>query len=178
MAANITPQNVEKMLNLGDTSYAPLQLGSQIIRRGQRIAKGVYDFSLLGGAIGTINLIDPAYASNAQPKLLGKAAQQALMLPPSAIVVRVLIDVITACTGSGASIALSTGVSAGDIKTATGVGSFGVGLIDGSPVHTAASAIKVPVATAQPGVTPSMTISGAALTAGKFNVHIEYYLSD
>ena len=177
MASNITPQDVEKRLNLGDTQYAPLNLGSQVVRRSKRVLKGLYDFSVLGGAIGTIQLIDPVLVSGSQPKILGVNSPQRLVLPPSAIVVRTLIDVITAPTGAGASIAVGTGVATNDIKAATVVGSF-TGLLDGLQVNTAASSTKVPAAQAQPGVIPSMTISGGVLTAGKFNVHIEYYLSD
>lgn len=178
MASNITPQDVEKRLNLGDTLYIPLALGSQIIRRSRRVLKGLYDFSLLGGAIGTIKLIDPVFSSFSQPKLLGVMAQQPGILPPSAIVVRALIDVITTCVGGGASIAVGTGVATGDLKAAAAVAGYAAGLVECLPVNTAASSIKVSAATVQPGVSPSMTISGAVLTAGKFNVHIEYYLSD
>lgn len=176
---NITPQDVEKRLNLsGGTDYAPLMLGSQIVRRSKRVVKGLYDFSVLGGAIGTIKLIDPVQAISSQPKLLGVQGVPNLILPPSSIIVRALIDVITAPVGASATIAIGTGVAANDLKTATAITSYSVGLLDGIPVNTAATSIKVPVAQAAPGVNPSMTIATTALTAGKFNVHIEYYLSD
>ena len=179
MASNITPQDVEKRLNLGDVHYEPLLLGSQIVRRSLRIYKGLYDFSVLGGAIGTIQLIDPVFVSGSQPKLLGINSPQRLILPPSFIIVRALIDVITAPVGGGASISVGSGIAGSviDIKAATAVGSF-TGLLDGIPVNTAATSLKVPVTQAQPGVNPSMAISGGALTAGKFNVHFEGYLSD
>lgn len=177
--SNITPQDVEKKLNLGDVHSAPLKLGSQIVRRSLRVYKGLYDFSILGGAISTIQLIDPVLTDGSQPKLLGTSSPQRLVLPPSFIIARVLIDVITAPTGSGASIALGSGIAAAttDIKGATAVGSF-TGLLDGIPVNTAATSLKIPVATVLPGLYATMTISGGVLTAGKFNVHYEGYLSD
>jgi hypothetical protein len=175
---NITPQDVEKRVNLGDVMYTPLQLGSQIVRRSRRVAKGLYDFSVLGGAIGTIKLIDPVWVSSSQPKLLGVQGQPNLVLPPSAIVIRALIDVLTTVVGPGASIAVGTGVATGDLKAAAAIAGYAAGLVECIPVNTAATSIKVPATTAQPGLNPSMTISGAVVTAGKFNVHIEYYLSD
>lgn len=167
MSSAISQQDIEKRLNLGDIHYTPLVLGSQIVRKGQRIAKGVYDFAVQGGAIGTISLYDPVY---------GK--KQALYIPPAAIIVRVLIDVITTPTSGGsATIALTSGVTAADILAATAYGSV-TGLVDGKPIHSAATAIKIPATTANPGLSPSIVIATAALTAGKFNAHIEYYLSD
>lgn len=177
MASQIPPQDVERRLNLGDIHYAPLVLGSQVVRRSKRILKCLYDFSVQGGAIGAIKLIDPVLVSGSKPVLLGVQAQQLAILPPSAIVVRALIDVITApLSGGSATVSVGTGVGAADLLAATAKASF-TGLLDGIPVNTAATSIKVSAATVA-GVSPSMTIAVAALTAGKFNVHIEYYLSD
>ncbi len=167
MSSYKSPQDIEKSLSLGGVNHRPNQIGAQVVRRSMRVAKGVYDFAVQGGAISTISLYDPA---------LGKS--QPLILPPSAIVSRVLIDVITAPTSGGsATIAVGTGVAVNDLKTATAVASF-TGLLDGIPVNTAATSIKIASTTTLPGQKPSMTIATAALTAGKFNVHIEYYLSD
>jgi hypothetical protein len=172
---NISPSNIP----------ASEQLGSQIIRRGQRIAKGVYDFAVQGGAIGSINLYDPTFSpgASAPTGLAGTskvsvAAFKPIILPYNAILVRALLDVVTAPVGGGASVAFSSGVTAGDLKTATAIGSL-TGLIDLTLNHTAANSIKIvqPVVGCQ-GVIPYIVISGGALTAGKFNIHLEYYLSD
>lgn len=178
MASFISPQDIEKRLNLGDVRYAPLQLGSQVVRRSVRVFKGVYDFSVQGGAISTINLYDQALVSFSKPAL-GKQATPypSLVLPASFIILNALIDVLTAPLGGGASIAFSSGVAANDIKTATAVGSL-TGLVAAIPVNTAATAVKVPAAQVAPGAIPNIVVSGGALTAGKINVHFDGYLSD
>lgn len=169
MAINMNkePQNVEFKLNHGDTMNAPTKLGSQIVRRSQRIFKGVYDFAVQGGAIGTINLYDPVF---------GKKI--ALVLPASFIINNVTIDVITAPTSGGsATLALTSGQSAGDLLAALAKASF-TGLIQGIPVGSASTSIKVPATQAAPGSTVSLVVATAALTAGQFVVHIEGFLSD
>ena len=174
--AENTLQEIEFLLNKGDVRSPKLAMGSQILRRGQRIAKGIWDFSIQGGAIGAIKFYDPVHARGAT---VTKSNWQPLYLPPSAIVVRGLLDVITTPTSSGsATMAFGTGVSATDLKTATGYGSLTAGLYDLTPNHTAANSVKVTATTAQPGVIPIMTVATAALTAGKAVIHIEYYLSD
>ena len=184
-----SPQDIEFELNFGGANPRPqIQLGSQLIRRGQRIAKGVYDFAVQGGAVGAINLYDASFAPgiSAPPGLpqVGSGSQKGvfkpLILPYGSIVVRGLLDVITAVTSGGsATVAIGTGVSATDLLGATAKASLGVGLVDCTPNHTAANAIKIAQAvTGSQGVIPFITVAVAALTAGKFNVHIEYYLSD
>jgi hypothetical protein len=175
-----SPQQVEKALNLGDVRHVPLRLGGQVVRRSVRVFKGTYDFSLQGGAIGTISLLDAMQTYPlSQPTLLGNSRTfPVLYLPPGFIVLNALIDVITAPTSGGSpTIAISTGVNAGDIKAATAYGSY-TGLVAGIPVNTAATAVKVPLTTAQPGSIATIAIATAALTAGKFNVHLEGYLGD
>lgn len=173
------PQQVEKALNLGDLRHAPIKLGGQIVRRSVRVFKGTWDFSLQGGAIGTINLLDAMQVYPlSQPTLLGSRTFPALYLPPGFIVLNCLIDVITALTGGGSpTIALSTGVNAADLKAATAMATY-TGLLAGIPINTAATAVKVPLTTAQPGSIATMTIAANALTAGKFNVHLEGYIGD
>lgn len=161
-----TPQDVEFKLNRGDDKYRPLQAGAQLVRRKKFCVKGVYDFAVQGGAIGSINLYDP---------VLGPS--QPLVIPPSAIINKIMFDSITAPTSGGsATIALSSGQSSADLKAATAYTSFS-GLLDGIPVGTAVSSVKIP-ASANLGVIPQLTIAVAALTAGKINIHLEYYLSD
>lgn len=174
--AENTAQEIEFLANHGDVHSTKMALGSQIVRRSQRIAKGIFDFSVQGGAIGAIKLYDPVHARGAA---VTKGNYQPLYLPPSAIVVRALLDVIVAPTSGGsATMAFGTGVSATDLLAATAKASLGIGLYDLTPNHTAANSVKVAATTAQPGVSPIMTVAVAALTAGKMVVHIEYYLSD
>jgi hypothetical protein len=129
--------------------------------------RAVYDYSILGGSsAAAISLHDSD----------GKAA----ILPSGAIIKRTMIDVITAprtnrTTGdfTGGTIGLSAQTS-GDLKaTNTATTALASGLVEGIPVGTAATSIKLTAAR-----TIQATIGVAALTAGKFNVIIEYYLTD
>lgn len=179
VGAIYSPQDIEKKLNLGDIKHAPMLLGGQVVRRSVRVFKGVYDFSLQGGAISTINLLDAMQLQGSQPKLLGaQAAWPLLYLPPGFIVLNCLFDVITALTSGGSpTLAFSTGVNAADLKAATAMATY-TGLLAGIPINTAATAVKVPLTQAKPGSVVSVAIATAALTAGKINVHLEGYLGD
>jgi len=166
---NQEPQSAEFRLNHGDDKYAPMKTGSQIVRRSKRVFKGVFDFAVQGGAIGSVALYDPVY---------GKAVP--LNLPANFIITNVLIDVVTAlASGGSATVALTSGQNAADLLAATGFGSapFSGSIAAGIPV-SAATAIKIPATQAEPGSQVSAVIATAALTAGQFNVHIEGFLSD
>lgn len=165
--ANKELQDMEFRLNRGDWHFVPMSLGSEIVRGRHLIFKGVYDFSVQGGAISTINLYDPK-----------RGKLSALILPASFIISKVLIDVITAPVGVGATIAISSGKTAADLLAATAITSLGIGLVDGIPTTSAASNIKISATVAAPGSTVSMAIATTALTAGKFNVFIQGMLSD
>lgn len=164
--ANVSIQAEEFQLNRGDVHNNKLQLGSLVHRRSVRVFKGCYDFSVQGGAISTISLYDPVLSN-----------QQALVLPASFIISKVLIDVLTAPVGASATIALTSGQNAADLLAATAIASF-TGLIDGIPTSAATTNIKIPAAQASPGSTVSMVIATTALTAGKFNVFITGFMSD
>lgn len=121
------------------------------------VAKFSYDFSKQGGAQGDITLAgDP--------------------LPKAAIVWDGVVDVITPLVGSGASVALSTSQSANDLISSAAV--------SGAPWSTTGLKALVPVGDAAHGIKmtaarePKITITSADLTAGKFNLFIEYYVSD
>jgi hypothetical protein len=149
---------VEKRLNLSANAGPSILLGTQLVSNKIQLLKCQYDFSKQGGVVGTISLKGPDGANCA--------------LPTKAIVNDVLIDVLTAPTGATATIAVGTGQATNDIKAATAVASF-TGLMDGVPVGSAATSIKLTA-----DRTPTMTIATANLTAGKFNVFIEYLLSE
>ena len=174
--------NAETRINRGDTNYPVHKMGSQIVRRSKRVFKAIYSFSNQCGAIGTIALVDPVWAQSAGP--LGGVAVvggvQQLCLPANFIITNVLLDCITAFVGTGASIALTSGQNAGDLLATTAISSapFVAGTIAAGIPVGASTAIKIPSTQAQPGSPVSMVISGAALTAGQLNVHIEGFLSD
>lgn len=131
--------------------------GTKIAKQLKQAMIATYDFSVLGGAIAALNLKNPA----------GTDAY----LPKGAVITSCIIDVITAPTSGGsATIALSI-QSAGDLKAATAIASY-TGLVAGVPVGSAATSIKL---TADAIVVA--TVATAALTAGKINVLIEYYVS-
>lgn len=114
-----------------------------------------YDFAKEGGAVGTINLRG------------GK-------VPVGGLVTDGKIFVETAMTSGGAA-TMSLGInSAVDILAATGKASFSLAaLLDVVPIRTAATSIRV-ITTAK---LVYGTVATAALTAGKFRVMLEGYLS-
>lgn len=122
----------------------------------------VFDFATLGGAISTIQLKDSQ----------GNAA----VLPAGSVITSVFIDSVVAVTSAGsATIALTTGVNAGDLLAATAKASFSANaLVAGVPVGTAATSVKVPNTVAQGGTPISAVIAVAALTAGRFYVIINF----
>ena len=169
-------QDAEFRVNHGDTNHAPTRLGSHIVRRSLRVFKGVYNFAQGGGSTAAnIPLCDPVFAQIPAGIVGG---QQQLNLPASFIISKVIVDVVTAPVGSGASIAISSGQNAGDLLAATAITSLTVGLYDGIPTTAAITNIKIPSTQAQPGSSAYITVTGAALTAGLINVHIIGFLSD
>lgn len=151
--------SIEYLMNHAGTGQYKVSLGTQVTTKKVQVMRAKYDFAKQGGAVGSITLVDSD----------GQAAQ----LPSKAIVKQVLIDVITAPTSGGAAtLALTTGQGAGDLLGATAKASF-TGLLAGVPVGSAASMIKLTATR-----TLSLAVATAALTAGKFDVFVEYYLSE
>lgn len=126
-----------------------LQVPSHEVAKHVVVAK--YDYSKHGGAVGDITLDDSS-------------------LPLGAIITRVLIDAKTALTSGGAATIAVKSASAADLLGATAVASW-TGLIDGIPVNTAATSIKL-AADAQ----VKLTVAVAALTAGIADVYVEYVM--
>jgi len=120
-----------------------------------RIARAHYDFAVDGGAIGTFT---PA---------------QTAALPSKAIIAGGVIDVITPFTTS-ASGTMGIGTSAGSsntsIKAQLAAASY-TGLVAVVPLYTAATMVKL---TAAGNIT--CTIATGALTAGKANIILAYYI--
>lgn len=124
--------------------------GLEKVRVG--VASFEYDFAVHGGAIGDISLANDS-------------------LPDDAIILDGMIEVKTALVGSGATVALKA-LASEDILAATAITSFTLAaLLDVVPVGSAATVIKM---TASGGLT--MTVATAALTAGRFVVHLRYVL--
>ena len=124
------------------------------IARG--VAKFTYDFDAQGGAVGDIVL-------------------QGTPLPDNAIIWDGVVDVITPLTG-GTTVAVTTAQSANDLITAaadTGAPWSTAGTKAIVPVGTQAASIKLTAARA-----PKIVVTVADITAGKFNLFVEYYLSD
>ena len=147
-------------LDSAATAGPAVQIGTQLVRNKLHVLRATYSYAVQGGSsLADINLLD----SN------GKVAK----LPVGAIVREVLIYNRTAATTASqpAPIAISL-QSAGDLKAATAYTAF-TGLLAGIPIGTAATAILL---TAERSLT--MDIATFNLTAGKFDVLIQYELTD
>lgn len=151
-------------LNHG-SGFQKYELGRKVIEQDVRDLRLTYDFSVSGGALGVLKL--PI------AKTPASSSQVSATLPKGAIVVGCYIDVITTPTSGGsATISIGTGQTATDILGATAIASY-TGIVACTPTGSAATAIKLTA-----DRVPTITIAVAALTAGKFNVHIQYALSD
>lgn len=141
-------------------SYAQkAQLGDKIFSTKQNFV-GLYDFSVQGGATGTINLLD--------------SKGVALKLPANFVITNVIIDNITNPTSTASTTDISIGInSTADLLAIIDETAFdGTGLKAGIPVGTAATAVKV---TAEAAVT--ISFATAAVTAGKVYVALEGFQS-
>ncbi len=120
------------------------------------VAKFTYDFAARGGAVSVIELTGDD-------------------IPDNAIVWDGCVDVLTAFAGAGATAALHIN-AANDLVTATA--------FDAPPWSSATVQAIVPVGTVATCIKltafrhPTLTITGAPLTAGKFNLFLQYFLSD
>lgn len=116
-------------------------------------ARWTYDFAVSGGAVGTINLTP--------------------QLPAKAVVIGGIIDPATSLLGA-AGATVSFGVeAAGDLKAAASVtGYASTGRSSLIPAWTGATSVKTTVARGL-----SVVIGTAAITQGKANIFVEYYLS-
>lgn len=126
----------------------------------------VYDFTVNGGAISTIPLLD----DEGNPALL----------PPGSIVTNVTANVIIQPTSAGAAtVGLGSNIAASttDLMAQTAKASLTVGFLAGTPVGTAAT-WKGPVPASDFGLQVHATIVAAALTAGKIYYNIEYVINN
>lgn len=153
------PADIKASFNLGGgENLRKSRLGTQMIDKKLQVMRATYDFAVEGGAIQAHNLKD----------VDGKDA----VLPDNAVIMKTIVDVITAPTSGGAptiSLGANTGV---DLKALTAIASY-TGIVAAIPVGTAATAVKT---TAKRTLTA--TIAVATVTAGKFHVWVEYYVSE
>ncbi len=141
-------------------AFSPLETLGKVVNKTQNMLVAVYDFSVNGGTVATLKLLDEK----------GNPAT----LPDNAIVQRVLVEVITAVTSADTSTVAIGARTTSDLFPATDKASLTIGaFIDGTPVDTAATADKM---TADSQVTA--TIATTALTAGKIRAYIRYVLSE
>jgi len=139
---------------------ATQSLGEMSVGSFKQTFQYVYDFTVLGGATGSIPLT----------QINGP-------LPNNFIIQNAFIDVISGLTaGALATGAVSSGQSAGDLVIAT--------LIAGAPFSTTGPKITIPLlgtiaswikTSAQRS--PALVVAVNAITAGKFNLWVEGVLS-
>ncbi len=117
-----------------------------------------YDFDRDGGAQGTIAL-NPSSGS------------QGTNLPSGFVVTGAILEIITPLDSAGhtATVALTSGESAGDLKTAS--------VVSGVPWSTIGLKSLVALLKTTGSRAPAMVVGVQDLTAGKFTLHIEGYLS-
>lgn len=140
---------------------APHEGLGEVVHKTPCMLKAVYDFAVLGGAVGDIALVDDA----------GNPA----ILPLGAVVNRVTAYVVTAALSAGSATVAAKVLAAADLMVATAKASLTIGaFVDGVPVGTAAT-MKGPVVLAV-GSPVSVTVGTAALTAGKIQFFIHYFI--
>lgn len=122
------------------------------------VVRGTYDFAVLGGAVGSLNLLGPD--------------GNKIVIPNKAIVRQVWIDIITAIVSTSNDGTISVGLNTAIDLLAAVDGDTLSGVTAGIPVGTAATMVK---ATADRTLTCAIAVH--AFTAGKFNVFVEYVLS-
>lgn len=149
--------NMWAMLRQLVESQGPMNPSDQQGGGGAQLAKATYDFSVDGGAIGTILLVSSP------------------VIPVGAIIFGGLIDIPVTLTSGGAAtvaIGLGSGAQAAALKAATGFATYANGsILPLIPVWTAASAFIVAADTKI-----SVTIAAATVTAGKVAVNIYYHM--
>lgn len=118
------------------------------------VAQAGYDFAKDGGAVGDITL-------------------RGLSLPAGAVVDIGKLDVQTSLTSGGAATAALKLVNAADVLAETAMAGLAAGVKDLVPDGTAANTVKTTANTKL-----VLTVGTAALTAGKFVVCLEYYITD
>ncbi len=122
----------------------------------RRVVIGKYDFAVDGGAVSTI-------------ALMGQTA-----IPSGAVIVGGHVEVVTALTSGGAATIACQVNAANDILTAVAVASWTTGVKNILPASTTGALTTSTRVKTTAARDISIVISAAVLTAGKFNVVLEY----
>lgn len=154
-------QSLKDVFNKGRYWGAPQGLGDELNKK-KGVVVGKYSFAVQGGAVGSINLRSDLSSAGSLVKL-----------PDNAIVTNVFVDIITAMASAGGTgtVALTL-QSAGDLLAAVDADTL-ANQVQGIPNGAVANMIKL---TAER--TLSVEIAVEALTAGVFDVFVEYVISD
>lgn len=141
--------------DITDGAVTEAKLAPQSAAEGlqaSRVARVVYDFATDGGAVGSINL--------------------GAILPIKAVVKNAFLDVVTAMTSAGGAgtIRLDS-EAAGDLLAAVDADTLS-GRVQGVPTGAVATMKKMTAARQL-----VVTIGVEALTAGKFVLFVEYFVS-
>ena len=164
------PASLKLLLNQGVPNGFATKLGDEFVDKAVHVLKAQYSFASQGGASVVLpstllgNAIDPSDGKDA-------------VLPANAVVRQVTIDVLTAPVASTVAAYslpyMEVGInSPADLVASTKADTLS-GISSGVPDGTAAKMVKVNSTSAV-----QIGMSGGSVTAGKFNVFIEYYLSD
>jgi hypothetical protein len=136
--------------------FAPLEDLAEVVHHQHGCLQAVWDFSVQGGAVGDIDLLD----------VFGKKA----LLPSGALIRDIAVHVETLVTSGGAATLALKSEGAADLLGATAVASFAANAnLDGVPVGTAATVVRL---TAER--TLKLTVAVTALTAGKVHAFVDY----
>lgn len=148
-------------LNKMNATFFRLKCG-QLFDRSVNVVRGRYDFSVQGGAVGAINLLEDL-----------DNLSSLITLPDNTLIKQVTVDILTAMVSAGGNgtIALDS-EGAGDLLATVDADTL-AGIVAGIPTGAAANMIKF---TAERTLTG--TVATEDLTAGKFDVLVEYYLGN
>lgn len=134
-----------------------------LVHKSRNVAVGKYSYAVQGGAVGNIILLDDL-----------AVASSYTTIPDNAVIQNVWVDVLTQPTGSSLSDIRVELVNDADLKAGLSIGSF-TGILQGIPdTATVSDWIKL-TADKQLNI---QVAAPSALTAGKFNVYVEYILGD
>lgn len=166
--AHITAEQ-EGTLNLnGAVSNQRLKLGT-LLTRTPNLLVAKYSYAVQGGStVADISLLTD----------LGDKKSYAT-LPDNATITNAWIETLTAPTSSTSSTITLTANSSGDLKSAAGKALFIAGnYLQGVPTGATTTFIKLSADRTVKARIGPLTGGTDPLTAGKFNVYIEYVLGD
>lgn len=159
--ANTTLNNTYKLNNMGGAP-TEVQLGT-LVNGTKNLLVARYSFAKQGGT--TANDISLLTDLN--------SPRSYAVLPANAVIQNVWVDILTSATSSSTSSLSVKAVNAADLLASTNVNNVLVGRKQGVPDGTTTKFIKLSASK-----TIKATISTTPLTAGKFDVFIEYVIGN